>query len=100
MTEAIKNLSFKVLFDAMADAMVLIESDGRIVLMNPAALQLFGFSENELEGLTIDRPIAPRYRKQYQHYQALFFNKPVKLPMGSGTEFIVLDRSGQENAEV
>ncbi|MDV6341049.1 PAS domain S-box protein [Nitrosomonas sp. Is24] len=96
MTEAIKNLSFKVLFDAMADAMVLIESDGRIVLMNPAALQLFGFSENELEGLTIDRPIAPRYRKQYQHYQALFFNKPVKLPMGSGTEFIVLDRSGQE----
>ena len=96
MIEAIKNLSFKALFDAVADAMVLIESTGRIVLMNPAALQLFGFSENELKGLTIDMLIAPRYRKQYQHYQALFFNKPVKLPMGSGTELIVLNRSGQE----
>lgn len=96
MTEAIKNLSFKALFDAVADAMVLIESTGRIVLMNPAALQLFGFSENELKGLTIDMLITPRYRKQYQHYQTLFFNTPVKLPMGSGTELIVLDRSGQE----
>lgn len=96
MIEAIKNLNFKVLFDAVADAMVLVESTGHIVLINPAAQQLFGFSENELMGLAIEMLIAPRYRKQYRYYQTLFFNRPVSLPMGSGNEFIALDHSGQE----
>lgn len=96
MIEAIKNLSFKALFDVVADAMVLIESTGHIVLMNPAALQLFGFSENELKGLAIEMLIAPRYRKQYRYFQMLFFSKPVSLPMGSTNELIARDYSGQE----
>lgn len=96
MIEAIKNLSFKALFDVVADAMVLIESTGHIVLMNPAALQLFGFSENELKGLAIEMLIAPRYRKQYRYYQTLFFSRPVSLPMGSNNELIARNYSGQE----
>ncbi|MDE2387671.1 MAG: PAS domain S-box protein [Betaproteobacteria bacterium] len=96
MIEAIKNLSFATLFDAAADAMVLIESSGHVILMNPAAQQLFGYSKDELTGLAVEMLITPRYRKQYRYYQTLFFDKPAKLPMGTGNEIMICDRSGQE----
>ena len=94
--ETIENLNFRTLFDAIADAMLLTENAGHVVLANPAAQQLFDFKENELVGLAIEMLIAPRYRKQYRYYQMLFFNKPAKLPMGVGNELIALNRCGQE----
>lgn len=94
--EAIKNLSFATLFDALADAMVLIENSGHIALMNPAAQRLFGYNEDEATGLSVEMLITPRYRKQYRYYQTLFFDKPAMLPMGTGNEIMACDRSGQE----
>jgi len=94
--EALKNLSFRTLFDAIADAAIVIESTGHVVLMNPAAQQLFGYTENELMGLAVEILITPRYRKQYRYYQTLFLDKPAKLPMGTGNEIMVCNRSGQE----
>jgi len=94
--EALKNLSFRTLFDAIADAAIVIESTGHVVLMNPAAQQLFGYTENELMGLAVEMLITPRYRKQYRYYQTLFLDKPAKLPMGTGNEIMVCNRSGQE----
>ncbi|MBS0299644.1 MAG: PAS domain S-box protein [Proteobacteria bacterium] len=94
--EALKNLSFRTLFDAMADAAIVIENTGHVVLMNPTAQQLFGYSENEFMGLAVEMLITPRYRKQYRYYQTLFLDKPAKLPMGTGNEFMVCGRSGQE----
>lgn len=96
MIEALKNLSFRTLFDAIADAAIVIENTGHVVLMNPAAQRLFGYSENELMGLAVEMLITPRYRKQYRYYQTLFLDKPAKLPMGTGNELIACDRSGQE----
>lgn len=96
MIEALKNLSFRTLFDAIADAAIVIESTGHVVLMNPAAQQLFGYTENELMGLAVEILITPRYRKQYRYYQTLFLDKPAKLPMGTGNEIMVCNRSGQE----
>jgi len=46
--EALKNLSFRTLFDAIADTAIAIENTGHAVLMNPAAQWLFGYNENEL----------------------------------------------------
>jgi PAS domain S-box-containing protein len=94
--EALKNLSFRTLFDAIADAAIVIENTGHVVLTNPAAHQLFGYNENELMGLAVEMLITPRYRKQYRYYQTLFFDKPAKLPMGTGNEIMVCNRSGQE----
>ncbi len=96
MIEALRNLSFGALFDAVADAAIVIENTGHVVLMNLAAQQLFGYSENEFMGLAIEMLITPRYRKQYRYYQTLFFDKPAKLPMGIGNELVACDRSGQE----
>jgi len=57
------------MFDAIADAMLLTEDSGHIVLVNPAAQQLFGYSADELSGIAIGMLIVPRYRKQYRYHQ-------------------------------
>lgn len=84
------------MFDAAADAMMLTEDSGRIVMANSAAEQLFGYSAEELIGLTIEMLIVPRYRKQYRYQQALFFTRPIKCSMGAGNELVALNRHGRE----
>src|SRR5690242_18048756 len=76
--------------------MLLTEESGHIVLVNPSAQQLLGYSANELHGIAIETLIAPRYRKQYRYYQEFFFDKPVKRSMSVGNELVVLDRDGKE----
>jgi PAS domain S-box-containing protein len=92
----LKDLSFQAVFDAAADAMLLIDDSGCILLANPAAQQLFGYTVDEFNHTMIERLIVPRYRKQYHYHQALFFSNPVKRPMSVGNELVALDRNGKE----
>ena len=96
MTDALKNLSFRTLFDAAADAMLLVDNAGHIVLANPAMHLLFGYTEDELRGLTVETLIPSRYRKQHQHYRELFLRKPEKRSMGGGKALAALNRNGEE----
>ncbi len=92
----LKDLHFRTLFDAAADAMLLVDNFGHIVLANPAAQLLFGYTEDELCGLTVEALIPPQYRKQHQHYRELFFSKPKKRSMGDGKGLVALSRNGKE----
>lgn len=96
MNRATKELSFRTVFDAAADAMLISDQSGHIVLVNPAAQQLLGYREEEVQGQASEMLIAPCYRKQYRYYQRLFLNKPVKRPMSSGNELVALNRDGKE----
>lgn len=98
MTDALtlKNLSFRALFDAAADAMLLVDNSGHIVLANPAAQLLFGYTEDELCGLTVEALIPPQYRKQHRHYRELFSGKPEQRSMGNGKGLVALSRDGKE----
>ncbi len=93
---AVKDLSLRSVFDAAADAMLLMENSGRIVLANPTAQQLLGYAPDELKGQTVEMLIAPQYRKQFRYYHELFMSKPAKRPMNEGNELIALDREGKE----
>ncbi len=96
MTDALKNLSFRALFDAAVEAKLLVDDTGRIVLVNPAAQLLFGYSEEELNEITVEMLIPARYREQHQHYRALFLNNPDKRAMGNGKALAALHRDGTE----
>lgn len=95
LTDALKSLSFRTLFDA-ADAMLLVDDAGHIVLANSAVQLLFGYTENELCGLTVEMLIPARYRKQHRHNRALFLRKSEKRSMGSGKALAALNRDGEE----
>ena len=96
MTDALKNLSFRTLFDAAVEAKLLVDDTGRIALANPAAQLLFGYSEDELCEITVEMLMPARYREQHQHYRALFLNNPDKRAMGNGKALAALHRDGTE----
>ncbi len=96
MNDALKDLSFQAVLNAAADAMLLIGDSGHIVLANPAAQKLFGYTEDELRGQAIEMLIAPRYQKQYRYYQEFFFSKPVKRFASAANELVTLDRDRKE----
>ena len=50
---------------AIGDAVVISDADGRIVTWNPAAERIFGFSEAEALGETLDLITPERHRKRH-----------------------------------
>ena len=50
---------------AIGDAVVISDADGRIVVWNPAAERIFGFSEAEALGETLDLITPERHRKRH-----------------------------------
>jgi PAS domain S-box-containing protein len=59
------SIDFKQLIQAMGDAVVVSDTTGSIVLWNPAAAKLFGFSEEEALGQPLDLIIPQRLRGRH-----------------------------------
>lgn len=53
------------LVEALGDAVVISDADGRIVTWNPAAERIFGFSQAEAMGETLDLITPERHRRRH-----------------------------------
>lgn len=91
-----ESLSFHALFDAAADAMLLADDAGRVVLANPAAQELFGYPEEEFSGLTVEILMPARYRADHCRHRDVFSSRLEARPMGNGRNLVALDRDGRE----
>ena len=98
MANPLKNLSSQALFDAAADAMLLVNDVGHVVEANAAALQLLEYSEAAILGLSVEALIPDSFRGQHQQYRTDFFKNPEKRSMGNGTDLFALSSSGVELA--
>jgi two-component system, LuxR family, sensor kinase FixL len=98
LTNKFEDLSFKNLFDAAADAMLLVDSAGQIVEANSSALQLLEYTETTIRGLTVEDIMPARFRSQHHHYRDSFYKNPSKRSMGNGRDLFALSRNGNELA--
>jgi PAS domain S-box-containing protein len=57
----------KELIDVMGDAVVVCDRDGNIIVWNPAAVRMFGHSEAEVLGKSLDMIIPERLRQRHHH---------------------------------
>jgi PAS domain S-box-containing protein len=87
---------FRELFDTAADAMVVVDHDGRIVRANPQAEHLFGFSESELHGQPIEVLMPEHARHRHHAHREGYRANPRVRPMGTGQELTGLKRNGQQ----
>jgi PAS domain S-box-containing protein len=62
---AMQSVDLQQLVHAVGDAVVVVDVDGAIVLWNPAATRLFGFSESEALGRSLDLIIPERQRARH-----------------------------------
>ena len=98
MANPLKDLSFQTLFDAVVDAMLLVDSAGHVIEANPAALELLEYTEEALLGLEVEALIPVSLRRYHRQDRDAFYKNPEKRPMGSGRDLFAFTRSGKEIA--
>jgi PAS domain S-box-containing protein len=94
LTDLLKSLSFQTLFDAVADAMLLIDTSGHIAAANPIAHKLLAYDPAEIVGLEITALMPQRYQQTYLSQFAQFLVNPQVQAMGS--ELIALSHDNKE----
>jgi PAS domain S-box-containing protein len=84
------------LLDAAPDAIVVVDEDGVIELVNAQTEQLFGYERSELVGKHLELLIPERFRGGHAAHVARFVSNPGSRPMGSGLELFGRKRDGTE----
>jgi PAS domain S-box-containing protein len=87
---------FKALLQSAPDAMVIVNHEGEIVLVNLQAERLFGYSTAELLNNKVEMLIPERYRGRHPSHRGGFFSDPKLRPMGAGLELYGLRNDGSE----
>jgi len=86
------------LLEAAPDAILEIDSSGRIVLINSQVEKLFGYRREELLGKMVEVLIPERFRERHPTYRAGYCAHPVIRPMGSARDLWARRADGTEFA--
>ncbi|HMZ79527.1 MAG TPA: PAS domain S-box protein [Acidobacteriota bacterium] len=89
---------FRVAVEAAPNAMVMVDKQGKIVLVNSQTEILFGYPRQELIGQRVEILVPERYRQSHPTYRNDFFSSPQARPMGAGRDLYGRRKDGQEMA--
>jgi PAS domain S-box-containing protein len=86
----------RALFESAAEAILLVETSGRIVLANAAAERMFGYTSEELIGSELELLLPDHARPRHVEHRQRFFAEPRARPMGIGLDLAGRRRDGSE----
>lgn len=82
--------------EALPDALVVVDSAGRIAGVNGQGLELLGYTEAELLGQPVELLVPERLRRGHQLKRHAFDQAPGRRPMAEGRELRARRRDGSE----
>ena len=85
---------FRGLLESAPDAIVIVAPDGRIVMVNEQAGQVFGYDPSELVGNPVEILLPEKARAIHTGHRASYYGRPATRPMGTGMELTARRRDG------
>jgi formate hydrogenlyase transcriptional activator len=84
------------LFAFSPDAIFVTEPSGAIRAANPRAAELFGYTQTELMGMTIEALVPERFRRQHPAHRENYHAHPRARQMGAAMNLFGLRKDGTE----
>lgn len=89
------DVTIKTLIESLAEGIVIVNEDGRIVLINSRMSQLTGYERHEVMGLPLSVLIPESVRPHHKEMVKGFFKSPNIRPMGVGMDLLACKKSGE-----
>jgi two-component system, LuxR family, sensor kinase FixL len=87
---------FRLVVEASPSGILLVDSQGHIVLVNARAEKMFGYEREEILGKPIELLVPERFSSDHPAYRAGFYAKPAARAMGAGRDLFARQKDGTE----
>lgn len=84
------------LFQHASSAILIVNNQGQVVQLNPAAERLFGYSSEELKGRPIEALIPKRFSRVHERHREDYRANPRPRSMGTGIDLYAQHKNGVE----
>ena len=87
---------FRLAVEASPNAIVMVDGQGKMLLVNALTQELFGYSREELIGQSVEILVPERFRTGHPAHRATFFGAPQARAMGAGRDLFARRKDGSE----
>lgn len=87
---------FRMLVESAPSGIIIVDGKGRIVDVNPHAIQLFGYDRKELVGQAVEMLVPSAIRSAHEKHRISFAANHRARPMGLGLELFAHRKDGTE----
>lgn len=87
---------FRAAIESNPNGVVIVNEEGKIVLVNAYLESLLGYSRKELLGKPVEILVPGRFRNAHPEHRSAYFANPQARMMGNGRELYALHKSGRE----
>jgi PAS domain S-box-containing protein len=87
---------FRLALEASPTGMLMVDSNGKIALVNAQIEAIFGYGREELIGMPVEDLVPMRFRGKHSAFRDAFFAAPQARAMGAGRDLYGLRKDGSE----
>ncbi len=88
--------ALRTVVDQAPSGLLLVDGRGRIAWLNGEIERMTGRDQKSLVGESIETLVPPRFREAHVAQRGYYEEQPVRRPMGTGLQLVLLGRDGQE----
>ncbi len=89
-------VTIRALISALAEGLLVVDSDQRIVLVNQRLEEMLGYPASSLVGRPLDSVLPDRFAGIHQRHVQAYFQEPYLRAMGQGLELVARRQNGAE----